>query len=239
MKRVLSVVMLFVLVLGLATFAGAQTYKVAIMQVPAAEVYRTFIKALGEATNTTFDIQVVPPARTVYLIENKQVDLTFPLIGLKDVEKIKALKYDYSTTVVYKSAFVLITNKSKPVDIADLKKGNTKGYKIETDVSMVNQLEFTGIPSTSVEASLKKVDSGVSDGFIHSQVTVDAVLSTLKLSNVKRQLYDYFDADFTIQKGGRGGKVDKLLADGLNKLKANGKFDAILGETVKAAQYHD
>ena len=30
------------------------------------------------------DIQVVPPPRTVYLIENKLVDLTLPMLAMKD-----------------------------------------------------------------------------------------------------------------------------------------------------------
>ena len=143
---------------------------------------------------------------------------------------MKALNYDYSTAVMYKSSFVLFTNKSKPLDIADLKKGNTKGYKIETDISMVNQLDFTAIPSTNVEASLKKVAAGTIDGFVHSEATTDAVLKNMKVPTIKRQLYDQYDLVFPIQKGGKGGKVDKMLSDGIAKLKANGKFDQIMGD---------
>jgi polar amino acid transport system substrate-binding protein len=234
-----SALLAAVLFLSLGVMSYGETFKAAVMELPVTQAFSALANAIAEATNNTVALQVVPPPRTVYLIENKLVDFTLPMLAMKDPAKIKALTYDYSSAVMYKSAFVLFTNKAKPVDIEDLKKGNTKGYKIETDISMVNQLEFTGIPSTSIVGSLRKVDAGTIDGFIHTEASTDAVLKALKLPSLKRQFYEQFDLVFPIQKGGRGGKVDAMLTAGLEKLKKSGRFDQIMGDLVKADLYND
>ena len=237
LKRLAIVAIVLLAGLGSVTYGDA--FKAAVMDLPVTAAFSGLATAIAQVTNNTLDIQVVPPPRTVYLIENKVVDFTLPMLAMKDPAKVKVLNYDYSTAVMYKSSFVLFTNKNKPVDIEDLKKGNTKGYKIETDISMVNQLEFTGIPSTSIEASLRKVAAGRIDGFIHSQASTDAVLKSLNLTSLHRQFYEEFDLVFPIQKGARGGRVDKMLTDGLARLHANGKYDQLIGDLVKADSYID
>jgi hypothetical protein len=239
MKRNKASILVLLISMLLAAHASADSFKVAMMNLPTQETFKNLLAAIADLTKNSFDIQVVPPARTAYLIENKQVDFTLPMVTIKDPAKVAALKYAYSTPILYQSAFVLITNRGKPIDEAELIKGNTKGYKIEMDVSNVDQFEFKGIPSTNIEASLKRVSDGSIDGYIHSQTTTTPVLKKLGLPNLKRQLYEYFDLVLTVQKGGNGEAVNAMLSSAIKTLRGSGKYDQIMGDIVKAAKYDD
>ena len=134
--------------------------------------------------------------------------------------------------------FVLYYNKNKPVKVEDLKGGNAKGFKIETDNAHIDHFPFPIMGSTSFEASIKKVDSGAIDGFIFAQPSVDAALKRLGLKNVARAYYSTFQIKFIVQKGQGGGPVDKMLTDGMAKIKANGTYDKLMSAYNEgAAQY--
>ncbi len=216
---------------------GAQSLKVAVPQLSpiSTDSYKALAAALLEATGASADIQVMPFARCVYSIENKDVDIVSTIVALPDNKKWAALGYDYSSTAAVKIVFVLFTGKGKKIDVAELKKGNPKGYKIETDAAHTGHFPFAVLPSTSVDASLKKVDTGEIDGYVFSQSTGDAALKRLGLKNVRRAYYDTFSGTFLIQKGGRGGALDKRISDGMAKIKANGKYDAIMGPLIAGA----
>jgi polar amino acid transport system substrate-binding protein len=235
-KRLIAAI---ALLSAIAAAVGAQTYKAAIVQVSTSETFKSLLMAIGEEMKVTFDAQIAPGARTTFLIENKQVDVVMPSTALKAAAEIAALKYDYSTDTIYKNAYVLYTNKGKPIDIAELKKGNPKGYKIETGGANLTLFGFTALPSTSADGSMKKVDAGAIDGYLFSQTTSDAALKAAGVKNIKRQLYDYYDLVFLLQKGSRGGPLDKLISAGIAKLKANGRFDKIIGDVAKSGQYVD
>jgi len=229
-----------VCLLFLSSFAlAAKDYKVAVAQLPTTDSYVALIKAIGEETKNNFNIEVFPMARSVYLIENNQVDFQCPLIENPDPKKAANSKFDYSTTTVYKLVFVLYSNKAKNISAEELKKGNPKNYKIETDIAHVDYFNFSCSGSPSIEASLKKVDSGAIDGFIFSITSSDKMLKSLALKNIKRQYFDTFNNKFLIAKGTKGGEIDKMLSDGMTKIKANGKYDQILGSLLKMAEKYD
>lgn len=220
-----------------AATAQAETFKVAVPQLSPAstETYKNLAKAVLEATGNAADIQVLPFARCVLSIQNKDVSAVAVTVALPDKKKWAALKYDYSTAEAFKIVFVLYCNKSKPIDVAELKKGNPKGYKLETDVAHVDHFPFPISGSTSFEASLKKVDSGDIDGYIFAQPSADGVVKAAGLKNIKRQYYDTFSGMFLLQKGARGGALDKAISDGMAKIKANGKYQEIMGAYVAGA----
>jgi polar amino acid transport system substrate-binding protein len=225
-------------IMALSVFAlAAQNVKVAVPQLSpvSTEAYKSLALAILEASGATADIQVMPFARCVYSIENKDVDLVSTIIGLPDKKKWAALNYDYSSTDAAKIVFVLFAAKGKKIDVAKLKKGDAMGFKIETDAAHTGHFPFAIQPSTSVDASLKKVDAGEIDGYIFSQSTGDAALKRLGYKNVSRTHYDTFTGTFLLQKGGRGGALDKRISDGMAKIKANGKFDEIMGTLVAGA----
>lgn len=172
------------------------------------------------------------------MMETKQADIESSYVQIPDQGKWAGLKYDYSSAVLAKIVFVLYANKAKPISVDDLKAGNAKGYRIETDSAHVDHFSFAIAPSSSIDASLKKLDSGEIDGFVFSQGSTDVALKRLGLKNVSRQYYDTFSGVFLLQKGGRGGPIDAMITDGLAKIKANGKYQEIMGPyTAGASKY--
>jgi polar amino acid transport system substrate-binding protein len=233
-KRLSLVIAVSLLVLsGLS----AQDLKGVVPQLsPAAtDAYSKIIQAIADVGGKKITVQVLPFARAIYMIETKDADVESSVVQIPDQKKWAALKFDYSSAELLKIAFVLYTNKAKPISVADLKAGNAKGYKIETDSAHVDHYAFSAAPSTSIDASLQKVDSGAIDGFLFSQGSTDAALKRLGLKHITRQYYDTFSGVFMLQKGGRGGPVDAMISDGIAKLKANGKYQEIMGAYAAAA----
>jgi hypothetical protein len=218
----------------------AKDYKVAVKQLPmVSDYFVSVIKAIIEASGNVAVIQVVPPARADYLISAKEVDVQFPIIVITDPKRLANLKYDFSTVRTNPVAFVLYSNKSKPVDIDSLRKGNPKKYKIEVDPSRMEDFDYPVIPSTNLEATMQKVASGAIDGAILAQNTGDPILKAQGAKTVARQLWFEFEEAFSIQKGAVGGEVDKMLGMGLEKLKANGKWVKLNGDMAKASKYNN
>jgi len=229
----LTVILLFIVAMGIS----AQSWNVVVPQLSpqAVDTYTKTIQALAEAEGKTATVQVLPFARAVYMMETKQADILCVIVQIPDQKKWATLKYDYTTAAFVKLSFVLYTNKAKPISVAELKSGNAKGYKIETDAAHVDHFGFAIAPSTSIDASLKKLDAGTIDGFIFAQGSTDAALKRLGLKNIARQEYDSFNAVFAIQKGSRGGPLDALITDGYAKIKASGKYQEIVGPYAAGA----
>jgi polar amino acid transport system substrate-binding protein len=232
-----SLLLAGVLVFASAVGLSSQNLNVVVPQVSpqAIDVYKSITQAIVETAGKTATMQVVPFARAIYMMETKQADIECSNVQIPDQKKWAALKYDYSTSALVNVAFVLYTNKSKPLSVADLKSGKAKGYKLETDAAHTDHFPFAVAPSTNTEGSLKKVDAGDIDGFIFAQSATDGVLKRLALKNIHRELYDTFNAVFLLQKGARGGPIDAMITDGIAKLKANGKFQTIMGAYAQSA----
>jgi polar amino acid transport system substrate-binding protein len=211
-------------------------YKAAIPQLSpqATATYSNLVKAIFEATGNTIAIQVVPFARSINLVEEKQVDMQFPQIVIPDAKMQESLSFDYSTDNILDQVFVLYTNKSKPILKSDLEKGNKK-FRIETDIAHTNHFNFNISGSPTMDASLKKVDSGAIDGYIFAQNSTDITLKNMGLKNIKREKFGVFECKFTLLKGTKGGDIDKLISKGLKIIKDNGKFQKIMDSTVKSA----
>ncbi len=223
----------------LCTLAFGQTYKAALGDLPGIEPLQQMVMAMANQMGVKVEVQKVPMNRMVYMLISKEVDFGMPMIALKDPEKIKQLPFDCSTQFIHPMAFVLYANRQKKIDLASLKAGNTKSYKIESDLANADLFPFALLPSTNPEASLRKIDAARIDGYILGQSSADPVLRALKLTNVTRQLYDNFDTAFALQKGGRGSPVDKFLTDGMKKIKESGEFDKIMGANAKASVWSD
>jgi polar amino acid transport system substrate-binding protein len=83
--------------------------------------------------------------------------------------------------------------------------------------------------SPDIESSLRKVDMGRIDGWIMAMPESDMALKKADLKNIKRWEYKKFDVRIVLSKGPQGKEVDKILADVIKKLKANGKYQKIMG----------
>jgi polar amino acid transport system substrate-binding protein len=225
--------------LCLNAIVDAKDYKAAIIQTPTNDIYPVLIKAIAQETNNTIAIEIVPSARAIDLLENKQVELLCPATENNILKKVADMKYEFSSVSLFKSPFVLYSNKNKKIDIETLKKGNPQKYQIETTPSLADLFEFESMLSFNVEASFKKVNTGMIDGFIYPQGAGDPVVKRLELKNIKRQLYNQLNVVFGIQKGAKGGEVDKMLTNGIQKLKENGKLDKIIETLLKSSKYDD
>jgi len=210
----------------------AKDYKASLAQMPCyAEsmekgVLVDFTKALAEVSNGKITYQVVPFNRSMYAVENKQVDFHMPLIKLPDSKKaeIAKLNYDYSTETIFHVNFTLYSNKKKPLDMKNL-----KAYKIETDNAHTPYFDFPITGVTNLEASIRKVDAGQIDGLIFADAAIDNIIKSQGIKNIKRELYHRFDVKIILPKGGQGGETDKMLSEVIGKLKKSGKFNTIMG----------
>lgn len=242
-KKATIIVVLLVLMVGiLSAQVTGQKLSVAVPQLSPAttDVYKKLVTAVIEASGNTLSLQVLPFARCMYFLQNKEIDIVSPTAVIPDKTKWDSLDFDYSTSNAFDIVFVFYTNKSKPIDVAEIKKGNPKGYKIETDVGHTDYFNFPISGSTSFEASLRKVNKGDIDGFIFAQPSCDAIIKAQSLNQISRQYYDSFTSSFLLTKGSRGGEIDKAITAGLTKIKASGKYEEILkAYTAGASVYND
>jgi polar amino acid transport system substrate-binding protein len=237
MKRML---LAFALAAAVGSGLAAQaTYKAALYDVPTVQFYKDLFAEIEKVAGVKFEIQVVPPARADYLVINGQVDVEAPHLKPKDPAALASLKLDFGQFVITNYCFVLFSNKAKQIDVADLKKGNPKKFVVETDTANVNLYGFAAAPSSSVEASLQKVNDGKIDGYIHSQTTTDPFAKKMSLTNCKRSIFEIYEGTYTLPKGQAGGALDKLLTDALKKMKASGRLDQIMGKLNAGQVYND
>ena len=223
-------ILLMVIAISLASALGAQEYKVVIPQVsPAAvETYTNLSKAMLDAAGMKYTIEVVPFARAVFMVEDKQADMLISEVENPNTAKTASLKVDTSTTPLFQVTFVLYTNKSKPLNLDELKNGNPKKWVVETDIAHLDYFPGATVGSSDIAASLKKVDAGRIDGYVFAQGACDAQIKNLSLKNITRIFYGYYTAKVIIQKGAKGGSLDKALTTGFNKIKADGSYDKIM-----------
>jgi polar amino acid transport system substrate-binding protein len=168
---------------------------------------------------------VFPFPRSLENVEKGKADFHMPYITPTNPKRIP---FQYSTDVIFKVMFILCTNKNNK----DIGPTNLNKYKIETDEGVKYILDgpipnITGSPS--LESSLQKVDMGRLDGWVMAMPETDMGLKKLGLKNIKRWEYKKFDVKALLPLGEKGKEVDKILVDLIKKLKANGKYQKIMG----------
>lgn len=179
-----------------------------------------FVKAIQKASGKSIDYQVVPFARSMNAVETSQVDFHMPLIEPIDA---KGIKFTLSKETIFHVNFVLYSNKNKPVDPSNL-----DGKVIETDIAHIPYFPFKVVGSSSIEASLKKLDAGRIDGFIFADDATDSVLKQLGIKSIKRQLYKRFDVKVILPPKGFEA-TDKSLTETIGKLRSSGEYNKIMG----------
>jgi polar amino acid transport system substrate-binding protein len=223
--------------LAISVQTAAQEYKVVVPQLSPSttELYKELAAALLEAAGAKSSIEVLPFARAILTVENKQADMLLLVIENPYPAKVAKLPVDYSTANLFELAFVLYTNKAKPVSVADLKNGNPGHLLVETDLAHVDYFPFQALGSTAIDSSLKKLALGRIDAYIFAQPSTDAAIKRLQIKNVSRQFYAFYNTKVILQKGARGGSLDKLITSGLKELRASGKYQQLMGEYFEGA----
>ncbi len=216
--------------------ASARTIKISLAQLPVLSesptkgVFIDVIKAMAEIDpQNTYEISVVPFARSLLSVQDGLADVHIPLIRPPSETD---LPYRLSQKInFYKVNFVLYSNKNKALDIENLQQ-----YSIETDNAHTNFFKFPVKPVSAIEAGLVKVDLKRLDGFIFSDVATDPVLKERGYKNIRQSFFSAFDVT-TVYKKDSSNEVDDIMVSALDKLKANGRLAAILGPVI--TQYVD
>ena len=221
-------VLLLVLSLSFSFVLSAKIIKASFAKMPQYSenvdkgVLIDLIKAIEKTLGEKIERVVVPFPRSVNNVIEGKADFHVPIIELPE-SKSKNLPYDYSTETIFHVNFALYTNKTKAIEIKNLKNLN-----LETDRAHIDYFEFPIKPSAGIENSLKKIAAGRIDGFIFADFATDPVLKKLKFSNIKRQLFKVYDVKIILSKGTKGGAIDKKISVAIAKLKKSGEFGKIM-----------
>lgn len=173
---------------------------------------------------------VFPFARSVENVKKGRADLHLPYTVRHNPQKMDA---QYSTEMLLKVVIALYTNKNN----REINPKNLTRYKVETDEGVKYMLE-SSLPnimgSPSIESSLQKVNIGRIDAWIFAMRESDVVLKRLRLTNIKRWEYEKNDVKALLPDGEKGKEVDKIFSGLIKKLKANGKYQKIMGPLLNA-----
>jgi polar amino acid transport system substrate-binding protein len=182
------------------------------------------VKAMAEEYKDgkiTWD--VYPFARSMENVEKGKADFHMPQLVNPKISADK-LPFMFSSEKIFRVVFVLYTNKNNK----DINSSNASKYKIESSDGTKDFFDFKVAGTPDIESSLKKVDMGRIDGFIFAMPESDSALKKLGLKNIKRQEFAKYDVRIVLNKT-QGKEVDKILTDLIGKLKANGKYQKIMG----------
>src|SRR3569833_3366957 len=192
--------------------ASAKELKASLAQMPVyAEsmdkgILVDLVKLIEKESGVTIHRDVVPFARSMDNVIKRQINFHMPLIMVPNADESKQPNKQTTKTKKHNKNNKN-TNKRKPHDASKL-----ASYKLETDRAHTQYFPFPIEPSAGLESSLKKLDAGRIDGFIFADFASDPIIKQNSLKNIHRSLYKVFDVKIILQKGARGGEVDKLLA---------------------------
>lgn len=184
------------------------------------------VKALGRSyPEGKISMDVYPFARSLKMVELGEADFHIPLIRLPHIPE-DSLPYAYASEPLTKVSFVLYTQADKPpLAMEDLK---NKKNLIETVRGHKHFFEFDIIESNGIEQSMKRLNAGVTEGFIMEQEAVDRYIKTQKIKNIRRALYATWDSCVVIPKGPKGKEIDAIISPQLRKLKDTGELQKIM-----------
>lgn len=175
--------------------------------------------------DSTLKLSVSPFARSISNVTSGQADMHLPLIRAPSEQD---LNFSFSKASFWPVNFVLYHHKDKPLDLSKL-----GSYQIETDLAHINYFDFKPAGSSNIPGSLRKLDLGRIDGFVYADSVTDPILKELGLKNIRRTLYKVFDVAAVLPKGTAEGPLDQMLIEGLAKLKADGRYQAIIGPVAQ------
>ncbi|MCJ8337107.1 MAG: hypothetical protein MJK10_01430 [Pseudomonadales bacterium] len=208
----------------------ADTIKVSVAIIPSRSDSLTApipaaLSSILKAAGVKFQLELYPFKRSIYNAIKGNHDFHFPIIESPFAKKIK-LKYELSNTTFWKLPFVLYTRADKPPINIEL----ISDYKILTDGAHQALFDFPTTAVFDLTSAIRMIDRGRADGFIFAENSIDPIIRRLKLSNIRRTLFGMFKVKAVFKLGNKNGMVDKALQEGINNLKAYGKYKAIAGQ---------
>jgi len=182
------------------------------------DLIRAIDRIMGEQTN----LLITPFKRSIRNLTSGSADYHIPLIEPPNASKLD-LPYAFSTETLFQVAFVLYSNKEKPIDTSKLGQ-----YTIATELAHTGFFPFPVDGLSCLSCALKMVESERIDGFIFAQNEMDPFIKTFGLKKIHRQLYKNFDVKVLIPKGEQGKRIDKYFSVGIKYLKARGEYEHLL-----------
>jgi len=192
--------------------------------------YVDLVRALDRVTGSTTKIRVVPFQRSITFLINGDADYHIPLIETPGIDP-KSLPYAFSTATLFQVAFVLYSNKNKPLEVNNLGK-----YNIVTDTAHTGFFPFPVKGENCLSCAIRMVNSGRIDGFIFAQNEIDPFIKKFGLNNVHRQLYKNFNVKVLIPKGTQGKAIDNYFSSGMRILKERGEYKKLLAPILSPYQ---
>lgn len=169
-----------------------------------------------------------PFEQSVNNVVSGKADVHFPLIA-SPARYEDDLPYRYSNVTLYETPFALYSRRDNTrinrnqLTIAALSK-----LRIETERAHTPLFYFQLREADSVEAGLKRVSSGQSDGFLFSTSATEPVLKRLKLDNIIRTPYRRYKSKMILTKGPAGEELDEKLGLIVDRLKDSGEYQRIM-----------
>ncbi len=192
----------------LPTAAHAATVRVSVAEFPDALSTPTLIEMVRCAATKTpgvnLEVTTAPFMRSLAAAVDGSVDIHLPFLRPPHPEK---LPFALTDAYLCLSAFVLYTNKDRPLTIAELHE--SREHKIETDVTHVTYFDFPMVGGANAESSLKKLDAGRIDAYIFAGPSTDTLLQSLGLKNIHRTFYQHFEVVGALATAARGGPADR------------------------------
>lgn len=224
------------LLLGISSLAGAADLRISLPLLPPMVESRSKgpLVQLAQAIArewTEGKVTILGPSpfeQSVNNVVSGKADVHFPLIA-SPARYEDDLPYRYSTVTLYETPFALYTRQDNPrinrnqLTIAALAK-----LRIETERAHTPLFYFQLREAASVEAGLKRVSSGQSDGFLFSINATEPVLKRLKLDNVVRTPYRRYMSKMIMAKGPAGEELDEKLGLIIDRLKDSGEYQRIM-----------
>lgn len=195
------------------------------------------VKAIDTVyTDGSITISLFPFARSVHNIIDGEADFHIPSIRNPDIDQT-LFPYRIVTEKMGTVCFVIYSHREKPLtkQMLDDAIRNTQGgapfpYSIEVPQGIEAQFPFPAISSNYVDQSLKKVAAKRIDALVWAQEETDLTLKRLQISTIQREFWQAFDDVILIPKGPEGDRVDMILSDALNTLRASGQLEQLYSQ---------
>ncbi len=180
-----------------------------------------------EYSEGVFKIIGVSPFQRSVANVGRNADVHWP--SLEKPGGLKSYDIMYSTETFYKVNFVLYTKKGREIAL-----DNLANFKIGTQIGQAEYFPFKTHPKRTLEGGLKMVDNGRLDGFIFSMFETDFALKKTGLETIERNLYGLLNVKMILPNNERGRKIDRIISQVMIKLRANGKYEKLMGFLTNA-----
>lgn len=178
-----------------------------------------------------------PFEQSVDNVTSGKADVHFPLIA-SPARDDDELPYQYSSFALNDVPFALYTRKDNPrIDPRQLTITTLSKLRIETDRAHTALFYFQVGGAESVEAGLKHVAAGQSDGFLFSIVATEPVRRRLKLDSLVGHPYRRFKSMMIISRDGARSseEIDDKLGLIIDRLKDSGEYQKIMAPLLNPA----